>query len=74
MMDDVDDLLRMANQIARNFAGYGDAEAAEAVGDHLRMFWTPSMRAALRAALSRRRDELSPLVCRALEDTDTPSA
>lgn len=41
----VNKLVRMANQIADNFAyGADDAKAAAGVADHLRRFWTPDMR------------------------------
>jgi formate dehydrogenase subunit delta len=39
----------MANQIARNFAIQGDAEAAAATADHIAAFWDPSMTAELLA-------------------------
>jgi formate dehydrogenase subunit delta len=40
-----DKLVRMANQIADNFAyGSDDAKSAASVADHLRRFWTPGMR------------------------------
>ena len=53
-----EDLVRMANQIARFFEPYPDAEAIAGVAEHLRKFWDPSMRAALVAA---HRDEPSTL-------------
>jgi len=39
-----DSVLRMANQIAANFSYLPPGEAAAATADHLRSFWTPSMR------------------------------
>jgi formate dehydrogenase subunit delta len=43
---DVNKLIRMANQIAANLdCGPDKARAADAVRDHLRRFWSPSMRA-----------------------------
>ena len=41
------DLLRMANQIAANFAYLEAESAAPAVAAHLRHFWSPLMRAEL---------------------------
>jgi formate dehydrogenase major subunit len=41
------DLVRMSNQIAANFAHLGPERAATEVANHLRMFWPPSMRAEL---------------------------
>lgn len=37
-------LVYMANQIARNFAIHGQAEAIEATADHIAKFWDPRMR------------------------------
>jgi len=39
-----EDLVRMSNQIAANFAHYGPERAAVEVANHLRLFWPPSMR------------------------------
>ncbi len=41
------DIVRMANQIAANFQHYPFDKAVEAVRDHLKMFWAPSMRSIL---------------------------
>jgi formate dehydrogenase subunit delta len=41
----IDQLVKMANQIALNLgAGYDDTEAAERTSQHIRRFWTPQMR------------------------------
>ncbi|MGD0084047.1 MAG: formate dehydrogenase subunit delta [Acidimicrobiales bacterium] len=37
------ELIRMANQIAGNFAHHPVEQAATEVASHLRSFWTPSM-------------------------------
>lgn len=42
-----DHLVYMANQIARNFATMGDADAARATADHIASFWDPRMKAAI---------------------------
>ena len=42
-MNNVDKLVYMANQIARNLRD------AEATASHIRAFWAPQMRAAIRA-------------------------
>lgn len=42
-------LIRMANDIARNLAPQGEAAAVEATAQHIRDFWDPRMKAALRA-------------------------
>jgi len=40
-------LIRMANQIAANLAVQGDA-AVEQTAQHIRLYWDPRMKAALR--------------------------
>ena len=44
---DLKHLTYMANQIARNFAAQGDAVAAAATAQHLKLFWDPRMKAAI---------------------------
>jgi formate dehydrogenase subunit delta len=61
-----DKLVLMANQIARFFAHQGPDRAAEAIADHLRKFWDPRMRAALRAHLDAGGDGLEPAAHRAV--------
>ena len=46
-MHEVENLVKMANQIADNFSFHEDA--AERTADHLKRFWAPSMRQALSA-------------------------
>jgi formate dehydrogenase subunit delta len=43
-------LIYMANQIAKNFAVRGEAEAIQATAAHIKDFWNPAMRAQLIAA------------------------
>ena len=45
----IDKLVRMANQIADFFTPYPDEEAVAGVQEHIRSFWTPSMREELAA-------------------------
>jgi formate dehydrogenase subunit delta len=47
---DPERLILMANQIARNFAIKGDDAASAATAQHIRDFWDPRMKAAIRAA------------------------
>jgi formate dehydrogenase subunit delta len=54
----------MADQIARNFAIQGEAAAVEGTAQHIRDFWDPRMKAAIRAA---DRSALSPIVAAAVE-------
>ena len=61
---DIGRLRYMADQIARNFAPRGEAEAIEATAEHIRMFWDPRMKAAI---LADDRSALPPLVARALD-------
>jgi formate dehydrogenase subunit delta len=44
---DIERLAYMANQIARNFAVQGEAEAVAATADHIDKFWDPRMKAQL---------------------------
>ncbi|MEN9683978.1 MAG: hypothetical protein RLZZ427_1729 [Pseudomonadota bacterium] len=44
---DIDRLNQMANQIARNLAMQGEAQAVDATFQHLQDFWDPRMKAAI---------------------------
>ena len=57
-------LRTMADQIARNFAAQGEAEAIAATAEHIRLFWDPRMKAQL---LADDRAALSPVVAAAVE-------
>ena len=46
---DLQNLIYMANQIARNLAAQGEAVAIAQTAQHLRDFWDPRMIAAIRA-------------------------
>lgn len=65
-----DPLVRMANQIAANFATMGEAEAAAATADHIAMFWDPRMKASLLDAPP----GLSPTAAEAVERLRAASA
>ncbi|PKB13391.1 formate dehydrogenase subunit delta [Novosphingobium kunmingense] len=56
-------LVRMANDIARNFAAQRHEDAVAAVADHITMFWEPRMKAGLYAA---DRKALLPLAAEAV--------
>jgi formate dehydrogenase subunit delta len=60
---DIERLRYMADQIARNFATQGEAEAVAATAEHIRLFWDPRMKAAI---LSDDRAALSPVVAAAV--------
>lgn len=57
-------LIYMAEQIARNFAAQGEAEAVAATAEHIRLFWDPRMKAGIIAS---DRSALSPTLAAALE-------
>jgi formate dehydrogenase subunit delta len=44
MMSNLERLIYMANQIARNFAAEGREKAIAATADHIAHFWDPRMR------------------------------
>ena len=50
-MSELEQLIRMANQIAANFQFHDNP--AERIADHLRRFWAPSMRSLLRDFVAR---------------------
>ena len=61
---DITRLHHMADQIARNFAVQGEEEAVAATAQHIRDFWDPRMKAAIRAA---DRGALSAIAAAAVE-------
>jgi formate dehydrogenase subunit delta len=56
------DTVRMANQIADFFKGYGHDDAVKEIADHINRFWEPRMRKHLFDLLGKGGDGLSPLV------------
>lgn len=56
------DLVRMANQIARQFGYLPDDEAAANVAYHLHTFWTPRMIAGLEAHAAAQPGDFDPIV------------
>ena len=62
-----DRLAYMANQIAGFFAPYGRDRAIEVFADHLRKFWEPRMRHALRDRVASGGRGLDPLVIAAAQ-------
>jgi formate dehydrogenase subunit delta len=57
-----DKLVYMANQIGKFFASQGPEQAVAGTADHLRKFWDPRMRAAMRAYLDAGGGGLDPWV------------
>ena len=67
-------VVRLANDIARQFAYLPAAEAATAVGKHIESFWDPRMRRDLDTEVARDESQLDPLVVRAVRgDDDVPT-
>ena len=50
MTDTDTKLVRMANQIAANFAAQGEAEAIRATAEHIELFWDPRMKDAIQSS------------------------
>ncbi|WP_447725820.1 formate dehydrogenase subunit delta [Sphingomonas koreensis] len=67
---DVDRLVDMANQIARNFAVQGEDVAAAATARHIVDFWDPRMKSAIRGCAH---PGLSPIAAKALAQVDAGS-
>ncbi len=67
---DIQNLVKMANQIGCYFAAYPDQELArQEVASHLQRFWDPRMRTAIRNHVaSCEAHGLSPLVSAAVRD------
>jgi formate dehydrogenase subunit delta len=55
-------VVRMANDIARQFGHLPEDEAAAAVANHVRQFWDPRMRHQLADEVARDPDQLDPIV------------
>jgi len=60
---DIERLVYMANQIARNFAVQGEDEAVAATADHIDKFWDPRMKAQIFAHDG---EGLCPIAARAM--------
>ena len=55
---DIERLTYMANQIARNLAAQGEAQAIEMAAQHIKDYWDPRMKSAM---LSGDRSGLDPI-------------
>ena len=64
-MQEIDQLVKMSNQIADNFSFHEDA--VDRLADHLRRFWAPSMRKKLTEFLEAGGDGLKPDVIAAVK-------
>ena len=56
------DLIRMANQISRQFTYLSEDEAAQRVAYHLHAFWEPRMVAGLEALAADQPGDFEPVV------------
>ena len=71
-MHATENLVRMAHQIAKNFAAYHPEKAVEKVYDHLKAYWEPRMKTALFHHIDQGHDDLPHVVKEAakrLKDT-----
>jgi formate dehydrogenase subunit delta len=62
-----DKLVYMANQIARYFATQPRGDAAEAIAEHIKLFWEPRMRRSALALIESGGVGFDPLARAALE-------
>lgn len=63
----VEQLVRMANQIALNMSAWGsEAEVARKTEEHITKFWTPDMRRRLQEYSDHGAEDLSPAVLSAV--------
>lgn len=58
-------MVRMANQIAAFFAAYPHEDAVSGVAGHIRDFWEPRMKSALKSHVQAGGKGLEPLVVEA---------
>jgi hypothetical protein len=64
----VQQLIRMGNQIARNFAAtYGADNAVAKTEDHLRRFWSVDMRLTLAESVATKHSEMDEVLLSAIE-------
>jgi len=69
-MQEIDQLVKMANQIADNFSFHEDA--VDRLADHLQRFWAPSMRQKLIELLDSGDNGLKSDVMAAVKRLQTP--
>ena len=67
-MSEIESLIKMANQIARNFAFHEDS--IERIADHLQRFWAPSMRRTLNEYIRAGGEGVAPEVRQAVESAE----
>ena len=71
----IDQLVKMANQIALNFAAWGNEQAvAGKTGEHIEKFWTRAMREQLLEFWRSGGEGLSPVMSSVLAALDNPAS
>jgi formate dehydrogenase subunit delta len=70
---EIEPLVRMANQIAANYAHHAPEVAASEVATHVKSFWAPPMRADLTAYVDGGGTGVDPVVVAALEQLRQPA-
>lgn len=65
-MSGVPAVVRLSNDIARQFETVGPEQGARLIAEHLQSFWDPRMLTELRSVAARRAESLDPLVLSAL--------
>jgi formate dehydrogenase subunit delta len=68
-MSELDQLIKMANQIAANFAYHGDR--ADRIATHINRFWAPVMRQQLKDHASKGASDLDQAVLLSLDKITT---
>jgi formate dehydrogenase subunit delta len=68
------DMVRMANQIAAFFKGYGEETAKKEIATHINSYWEPRMRSLLFSHLQNGGAGLEPLVIAAAAQIRQPKA
>lgn len=68
----VEDTVRMANQMADFFKSYGEKEAVEGIADHINKFWEPRMRRDFFVLVDSGGAGLNDLVKKAAKDIKRP--
>ena len=70
MSDSVDNLVRMANQIADAFKASPRADAVESVANHIQSFWAPPLRRRLIEHAAIDHADLQPVAIDALKELE----
>lgn len=72
MHNQLDTLIKMANQIAANNGHFSPDDAADYVANHLRRFWARSMKQMIIDYVEQDGSQLSPVAKLAVEKINTP--